>query len=295
MISRRNFLTALLSLPLMSRGARGEDKKTDNGKIRIGFVESLFKDSSAPFSSAVVEAFAAMVRAQTGLDTEVIRGGEVYELSGRLRKDLHFGILQGVEFAWAQQKDPQLKPLILAINQNPLRRGFLVVRQDSKVKRLAELKGKSLVLPLHSRAHCELFLEKGCRESVDKGPKDFFAPFTRADNAEDALDDLVDGDVDSVLLDAVAFESYQERKPGRAAKIKIIQKSEPFPATAVAYRPGHVDGKRLQIFRDGLITAKQSILGRYLMTLWKLTAFDPVSEDYDEQLTNILKAYPPPN
>src|SRR5438552_3423956 len=124
MISRRTFLAGLASLPglICNLAACGAAAKTE-GKIRIGFAESLFRDSSVPFSNAVVDAFGAMVRAQTGLDTQVLRGGEVYELATRLRRDVHFGIIQGIEFAWAREKDPELRPLILAINGNPLRRG----------------------------------------------------------------------------------------------------------------------------------------------------------------------------
>jgi hypothetical protein len=30
------------------------------------------------------------------------------------------------------------------------------------------------------------------------------------------------------------------------------------------------------------------------MTLWRLTAFEPIPADYEKTLTDIVKAYPPP-
>lgn len=294
MLRRRAVLTALLALSglMVMVPVQAEEAKAQ--KVRIGFVNSLFADGPAAFSAAVLDVFGRMVHAQTGLDAEVLRGGDAFELSDRLDEDLHFGILQGVEFAWALEKDPKLRPLILAINDNPRRHGLLVVRADSKAVDFADLKGKSLIMPLHSRAHAELFLTKACGKKDFRDAKDYFSPFQRSDNAEDALDDLVDGDVQGVVLDAVAFERYQERKPGRAAKLKVLKKSEPFPASVIAYRPDNVDAKRLQIFRDGLMSSSKSVAGRYLMTLWKLSAFEPVPDEYDGLLTNIRKAYPSP-
>lgn len=271
--------------------------RADEGKdahIRIGFVDSLFKDSAASFSDAVIEALGALVRGQTGLDTKVMRGGEAHELSERLKKDLHVGIFQGVEFAWARMQHPELRPLVLAINDNPHRHALLVVRADSSAAGFDDLKGKSLIMPLHSRAHCELFLEKNTKAKDLKGVRGFFSSFERSDTAEDALDDLVDGDVQGVVVDAVALQRYQERKPGRWGKIKVVKKSEAFPASVVAYRPGRIDDQRLKTFKAGLLAAHKTILGHYLMTLWKLSAFEPVPQEYEKLLANIREAYPPP-
>lgn len=288
----RSILGTVCGLTVAMSAVRADENK--DAHIRVGFVDSLFKDSAASFSDAVVDAMGAVVRGQTGLDTKVIRGGEAYELSERLKKDLHVGIFQGVEFAWACAKHPELRPLVLAINDNPHRHALLVVRSDSNAAGFDDLKGKSLIMPLHSRAHCELFLEKNTQAKNLKAVRGFFSSFERSDNAEDALDDLIDGDVQGVVVDAVALQRYQERKPGRSSKIKIVKKSEAFPASVVAYRPGRIDDERLKTFKSGLLTANKTILGRYLMTLWKLSAFEPVPQEYEKMLTNIREAYPPP-
>ena len=62
----------------------------------------------------------------------------------------------------------------------------------------------------------------------------------------------------------------------------------------VAYRPGAIDADTIRRFREGMSTANQNALGRQLMTLWKLTAFEPIPADYEQTLTDIVKAYPPP-
>ena len=62
----------------------------------------------------------------------------------------------------------------------------------------------------------------------------------------------------------------------------------------MAYHPGALDDDTLNKFRDGMINANKNALGRQFMTLWKLTAFEPVPADFDQTVTAIVKAYPPP-
>jgi hypothetical protein len=74
----------------------------------------------------------------------------------------------------------------------------------------------------------------------------------------------------------------------------VIERSEVFPASVVAYRDGALELATLRRFREGLVNASQTPMGRQLLTLWKLTSFEPVPDDYAQTLANILRSYPPP-
>ena len=286
LVSRLVAATWIL-LSLLGNASLGQAQEKKPQRLRIAFVESLFRDSPAALAKPVIDAFGAMVQAQTGLEAEVLRGEDSNRLGRKIcENDVQFGIFQGVEYAWAKQKHPELKPLMIIINQHPQRHGALVVRADSKAKDFADLKGKPAAMPLSSRCHCELFLERG---TAGVAAKTFFSDFQRPGNAEDMLDDLVDGQLECAVVDVVALESFARRKPARFAKLKVLKKSEPFPATVVAYRPGKLDGKRLAQFTDGLMRSNESILGRHLMMLWRMSAFEKVPGDFDRQLEEIVK------
>ena len=92
---------------------------------------------------------------------------------------------------------------------------------------------------------------------------------------EAALDDLVDGTVQAVVVDEVALTSYKRRKPGRFAKLKELKKSPVFPAAVVAYRPDKWNDTDLKTMKDALLNAHQNPEGRQLLTMWKLTGFAP--------------------
>jgi ABC-type phosphate/phosphonate transport system substrate-binding protein len=112
--------------------------------------------------------------------------------------------------------------------------------------------------------------------------------------AEASLDDLADGGVQAVVLDREALNCYKQRKPGRFGKLKELQKSEVFPDSVVVYRSGVFDQAALDHFREGLEKADSTALGRQLLLLWQMTAFQEVPADYERLLADIAKAYPPP-
>jgi ABC-type phosphate/phosphonate transport system substrate-binding protein len=264
-------------------------------KIRIGIADSLVQDAPSLVMGALLKPFGALVQAQTGLTAQMVHPTDHWQLARQVNdNELHLGVFQGVEFAWVRQAFPELRPLVVAVNQKLRPRAFLVVRADSPAAGFADLRGKDLGLPHHSRLHSRLFLDDGCRQAAGLTPERFFARFATGANAEDALDDLVDGTGDALVVNEVAFDSYERRKPARCARLKIIQKSKCFPPTVIAYHPKFLKEDKLKQLRDGLLTANQSAVGKHLMSFWRLTGFEAPPSDLDRLVTATLKAYPRP-
>ena len=235
-----------------------------------------------------------LMESQTGMTGTFDSGGECRNLAQLLQDDkCQLAVFHGVEFAWVRQKHPDLKPLVIAVRDGEPMYACLVVRCDSNLASLCDLKGKSLALSRQSREHCRLFLERRC-EAAGKCPQKFFAKVTSPTDAEDALDDVVDGVVDAALVDGATLERFQRVKGERFAKLKTAVKSEPFPPAVIAYKPGVLSEETLKKFRNGLITANQNPKGKALLTMCRLTCFQAVPSNYEQLLLGIAKAYPPP-
>lgn len=273
---------------------KAADHSSHAGSVRIGLIASLFSDVPEPTVMAMMQPFGALMEAQTGVSGELVACGDADNLGQQLVEDkVQLGVFHGIEFAWARQKYPELRPLVIAVNQQRYLRAHLVVRADSKLGAVGDLQDKVLALPNQTREHCQLFLRRRCLE-CRKEPANFFGKITNPANVEDALDDVVDGVVQVCVVDNVALDCYKRRKPGRFGKLKIVQSSEQFPAAVIAFRTGALDEPTLTRFREGMMNAHRTTLGRQLMTLWKLTGFEHVPPDYDQTLTEIVKAYPAP-
>src|SRR6185312_1109543 len=106
-------------------------------------VKTLFTDVPNPLVQVVLGPFGTMMKDFTGLDGKVVLGGDPLSLA----KDLDEGkvdlaVFHGVEFAWAQTKYPQLKPLMVAITKYKYAKAHLVVRKDMDAAAIGDLKGK---------------------------------------------------------------------------------------------------------------------------------------------------------
>jgi ABC-type phosphate/phosphonate transport system substrate-binding protein len=285
-------LALAVSLALVPRSGaadiKGPGPRGDAAPLRIGLIRTLFRDAPESLVQNLMAPFAAVLEAQTGRTGELVNAGDATQL-GRMLADgkVDLGVFHGIEFAWARQKFPNLKPLVIAVNQDQHLRAFVLVRKDARMNRLADLKGKTLAVPCFTREHCYVFVRRHCGSL-----NEFFGKVVRPKNVEIALDDLVDGKVDAVVADGVCLAHFKERKPGRFKRLRELARSEVFPATVIAYRAGGLDGPTLERFRSGLIDVRQTAVGRQLLTLWQLTGFEPVPADYDQTVTDIVKAYP---
>lgn len=278
---------------LMMPGSADAADNHPNG-VRIGMVNSLFRDVPESTLNAMMAPFSAVMQAQTGVRGELVPGGELNVLADQMAADkIQLGVFHGIEFAWARMKHPELRPLAIAVNQDRHVRAMLVVRDDNPTLEAIQLHNQILAMPQQSKLHCHLFADKCCYAS-HKPANQFFGKLTTPPNAEEALDDVVDKEAAAAIVDGVAYESFKRRKPGRAAKLRVVMTSDIFPTAVIAYKPGCVDAPTLAKFRDGLMGASHSIMGRQMLTLWKLTAFEAIPEDYESTLTEIVKAYPPP-
>ena len=290
-ISRLALLVGLASVLGEPCPASAADSSS---KMPVGVVNSLFRDTPKDTVNSSMEPFVALMEKETGYRGEITFAKDAFDLGEQLTKDhVQLGVFHGFEFAWATQKYPEIKPLGIAVNQQRYLVAHLIVRNDNPVTDLAGLKGKSLAIPAGTKEHCRLFLERQCK-AIGVEPGRLFAKTTKPANIEDALDDLVDGLVTAALIDDVGLKRYQARKPGRSARLKDLQKSVPFPATVVAYHPGILDEAALRSIRAALKKAPDTPEGRQMLTLWKLTGFEDVPKDYDKDLADILKTYPPP-
>lgn len=281
-------LTLLLGLGLSRSQADAP------GTVRVGLVKTMFRDIPEPMVRLITAPFGSLLRNQTGYHGQLSLVEDALTLADQLEHgQVHLGVFHGFEFAWAQEKYPQLKPLVIAVHRQHNLAAYLVSRNDTNARELADLKGRKLSLPLRTREHCRLWLERHCDE-LGNQPESFFAEICKHRSVENALDDVLRGKVHCALVDGVGLACYQRVKPGCHARLKVVEHSEVFPAGVIAYREGALDSAMLTRFQNGLLQASSNSQGREMLNLWKLSGFESVPSSYTQVLANIRRAYPSP-
>jgi ABC-type phosphate/phosphonate transport system substrate-binding protein len=300
---KRTVITFLLLLSAwtFSGPAEGDDKQptpavATSSPIRIAVVDTFFRDIPEPLVRPLIEPFRMLMIAQTGMDGEIVLPKNALQLAQDLAEDkIQVALFHGFEFAWAQHEHPNLRPLMIAVHQQRELHVFLMVRSDSAIKSFTDLQGKAVALPCFCQEHCWICMERNCQTAGQADPKKFFSSFSNPRDPEEGLDELADGKIQAVIVDNVALDSYQKRKPARFAKLNCVQKSEGFPSAVIAYRDGSFDSATIKRFQESLLEGQKTALGRQLLMLWKLSALERVPSDFNESLEKIVRAYPPPS
>jgi ABC-type phosphate/phosphonate transport system substrate-binding protein len=289
--SSRRLAAVVCVLALLSpTGARTQQQ----GKIsvlRIGTSGTL-----SPVGSDEKEALQSLqnfIKDETGFANELIREKDWQELAEKMTKgDLHLGVFKGYEFAWAQQKYPDLKPLALAENTRLYTEVYVVTRRDNPAMGFAGLQGQSLALPNTGQPELRLFVAQQC-QAQGKKLNTFFAKVTSPNDVEEALDNVVDGVVQAAVADYTSLDAYKGRKPGRFKVLHYVARSKALPPPVVAYYNQVLDQATLKRFQQGLLNASKSDRGQTLLTLFRLTDFAKVPGDFNEVLAETRKKYPP--
>ncbi len=263
--------------------------------VRIGLVQTMFTDVPEFMVRMAVQPLTALIKEHTGLKAQLLVGGDAFELGRKLHNDeVDLAVFHGIEMAWAQQKYANLKPLIISHNKFPSLRANLVVRQDSPLGNLVDLKGKTLAVPKQTKVHCRIFLDHQCSCNCQCNARAFFKALVNPCDYEEAIDDVLAGKVQAALVDDWAMYNYSQNKPDRFPLLKILKKSEQFPTGTIAYREGALDSVTLQRFRQGMSNASNTVRGREMMNWFRIRAFQVVPQEYLQQLADAIKAYPPP-
>jgi ABC-type phosphate/phosphonate transport system substrate-binding protein len=294
--SRRRISLALVLgtlLGTLSAQAYGQQaKKID--VLHIGTSGSLALNASGTKEETALNALKSFIKSETGFDNEIIQQKDYEELVQKMASgQLHLGVFQGFEFAWAQAENAKLQPLALAVDVYHYRYAYLMVRRDSKSADFAALQGQSLSLPQVGQRHLRLLVER-LSQNNGKTLEAFFSKIATPETIEDALDDVVEGVVQAAVVDKVGLEAYKRRKPGRFAQLRELEHSQAFPPPLVAYYDEVVDQQIRQRFQQGLLTANRKEKGQRLLNLFKLTGFEAPPKDFSQVLAETRKAYPPP-
>ena len=264
--------------------------------LKVGVANSFVIDQPKGFAEIAIDDFKAGMKKLTGLAGELSTKDDALQVAEKLdAKKLDIGIFHAHELAWVRKKHPDLETILIAAGKHESEKVFLIVNQKSPAKSFADLRGKSLDLPIGSKEYARLFLVKRCTENKAKGLADFFSSMAKSATRNDALDQVARGKADATVIDDLSLDFYKEIKAAVFNNnLRIIAESEPFPPVAIVVKKGGLDPASVKQFRDGLLKADKNREGRNLMKSWSIKNFEPAPKEYDKKLAEIAKAYPPP-
>jgi ABC-type phosphate/phosphonate transport system substrate-binding protein len=290
---RMPVLLALAGAVFVCAGDRGTSADQPKPEVlKIGTSGTLGTEKGGKEKGAQ-ETLRKFIQDETGMKNEIGRPTDWRELAEKMSKgELHVGVFQGFEFAWAKEKYPDLRPLALAVNVHLYPVVHVVTKANNPATDVAALKGQSVTIPIENQPDLRLYLDHQAKAGGK--PETFFSKVNTGQNVEDALDDVVDGAVAAAVADQAALETFRRRKPARFKQLKQVAHSAPLPPVVIAVYDKVLDQDTRDRFSKGLIGANKKEAGQTMLTLFKLTGFQTPPADFEKVLTATRQTYPPP-
>jgi ABC-type phosphate/phosphonate transport system substrate-binding protein len=264
--------------------------------LHISIARSFLTDQPKAFAEIATDEFKGGMKKITGFDGDITTKHDPFEIAEKLdAKKLDVGIFHAHELAWVQMKFPDLEPILIAAGKHKAERVYVIVNQKSPAKTFADLRGKSLDLPLGSKEYARIFLTSRYAVNKAKTADAFFGSIAKSVSRNEALDQVARGKAEATVVDQTNLDFYKDIKPAVFDNnLRILEQSEDFPPVAIVVKKGRLDPASVKLFRDGLLKADKNADGRELMKSWNIQAFEAVPNDYAKKLEEILKAYPQP-
>ena len=258
--------------------------------LRLGVLSGMFRDIPPPLVQAAAKPFSEILKKQTGLDGVIDVVDDYEDQAARLDANkLHVAVFHGFEWAWVKDRYPNLVPLAVSVPSRKFQ-AAVIVKGDSKVQVPADLKG-NVAVPLGTKAHCYLFIDR-LAATLPAGT--CVATHMPKNGPEEVLDLIVDGKERAAVMDMASLIAYQNNQPGRAAQVRVLTQSDPFPYTTVVYRKGVISPEMAGKVKSGLLNTKYEPSGKAFLFLWRLKGFEDLPDSHDGELRAVAAKYPAP-
>lgn len=286
----------LLALATLGLAALANICRAQDASVHFALAHSFTAGKADTLLKIASDDFKQVLKTTTGLEGDLTTKLNAFEIADKLEaKQIDFGILHAHEFAWLTKKNANLEPVLVASTGKKGEQVFVIVNKKNTAKSVGDLGGKKLDLPSGTSELCRVFLGRRTQESAKKTPSEFFSGVEKSPAQVAALDNVAREKSDATLVTTMWLEFYKDVKgPTFNNQLRILDQSEPFPPAVIVMKKGAVAPKTLEQFRNGLLKAHATELGREMMKDWNIESFVSVPGDYDTRLTEMLKNYPPP-
>lgn len=293
-MNRRSFLHSLLTLPATCSAAWAFDENSEKPTFHIGISESLIRGQMSPAAAPVLLQPMAEVFSLPGKQAAHFQVGQPPGLAKQLQdSSLQLGIMPGIEYGWIHPQHPSLVPLATVFASDIRLGACVLVRGDRQTKSLRDLKGQTIALPKRLQYHTHVFLHLAIQK-LGADPQAFFAHALASGDVDAGIESVVDNEAAAVLVDTDSWKTYQERKPGRSQKLRMLIQSQPFPTAAVLYQRQSWDEKELLQIEEILCTAHLKAFTRQILNFWRISKFVKYTDEYEQVVRAIVRDIPDP-
>jgi len=262
-VSRRNALLALAA-------AGSSSARAAEDILRLGISESLVRDVSVADAKAAMVIWMNRIASELRLDLRYIP--EVFESQESLTTKLKQGLVDTVAVNLPEYRRLRewLDPREITVPSQKMALTYvLLVRSDSGVAKVADLRGRRLLL-LDSLQTCvaPAWLHTLIGDGGQETAGSFFGAVSRKPKPSQVILPVFFGQVEACLTTQLSFLTAGELNPQILSRLKPLAVSPEIVASLYAFRKGWDNNLRAKIVR-AMTGLASSTSGRQVLTLFQ--------------------------
>ncbi|MFZ4854946.1 MAG: phosphate/phosphite/phosphonate ABC transporter substrate-binding protein [Desulfuromonadaceae bacterium] len=280
---RKRFLCAsgllLLFSAVQTHHAVAEDA-IDN--IRLGFSINAFVNIPKNDMKIAVQVLAKKVAGKTFGSVD----SHIYDSISDIENDLKAKKLDGLaitpdEFIHLRQRAPIEPAMLTVAGSSHEIELLLLVRKDSGINGVEELKGRVITLPLRNAQYGAIY--RVWVETLvmkEGGALDtFFSSITEADSVSKAIMPVFFKKVAACVVTKQAFDVSSELNPQLSRELKVVAQIGKLAGGIIVFRKDLSDASKEKM-RQGLLDLEKNQEGRQLLMLFHLNGLAPFRSEY---------------
>lgn len=263
---------------------------TEMPRVSIAFHRNMLVETDIKDIRSAIEVWVKTVGKNAGLNL----GSKLYEDLKPLIEDYRKGKIDVLNIAphvyLRIENEIDAEPAYsVLIGGKKTRKYLLLVRSDSPVNEIKDLKGKSLAVMKTSEIG-QIYLEVlFLREKLGR-PEDFFSVITQKTKYSQAVLSVFFGQSDACIATETVLKTMIELNPQIGNKLKIIAASSEITQIVGFFRPGLSENIKKIILRE-VTHLQDSAVGRQVLTLFGIDGALQASESDLDTLRKLLKEY----
>jgi ABC-type phosphate/phosphonate transport system substrate-binding protein len=258
--------------------------------IPLHLLEAKLKPQAA---DAQLDPLEDLIESDSGLPADVQVDSPQALLKKLRQGEIHLAIMPGIEYAWYGRNTPTAVPLLTLGKPSTSLHACLLMKADAAFSSIEDLKTKTIAFPKRNEYFVHLFMNSLITHA-GANPLLYFQARLTPTNTDAAIEAVLSDEAQAVFLNEQAWQVYQERKPQRAQKLKVVARSPAFPPPIAVYNPHVLSDAQAASLRQEMCQVDKKPLARQTLNFYRIERFAPFSHAYDQWVQGILKEFPKP-
>jgi ABC-type phosphate/phosphonate transport system substrate-binding protein len=259
--------------------------------LRVGFSSRVFPDVDQRDARVAMELWTRELARGMGIKSTPVTS--IYKnpadlLEAVKKGDLTVVTLPAIEYLQIRNKAPMAAIIVAASDSGTARQYALIVRRDSGIKSLADLRGKTIIIPSSTKYEAShIWLHVLLMREIKQDRTLFFRQVRESSAASKAILKVFFKQADAAIVSHGALETSTVLNPQIGRELAVIAESKPLHGDITCV-PNNISEKLRNSITNSALHVHETTTGKQMFTLFQIDRVIPFNPSYLSGLEELL-------